>query len=460
MKMYLFKLCISFLLILFSANNAFSRDITIPPDTTTNLLNKTTAIVIIEEAKELFNQGKVRDALIKFREAAIKDPNSWRAIYWVSQCQYSMNNFGLALKYALEAVSLKQEDVDNELYELLARSYHRMGEIDSALVNYNIALTKLSQMRSKELQIELRIEQCMFAKAEMAGPDKSKKTQISSLNSGFNDYCPIIVNSGKGIYFTSRRSNTSGGRMNPDDQEYFEDTYYAIWNAENNDWDSITNELGRINSDGFDAITYISKDGLYGLMTINNTATDTKKTTKGSDIFSFEMSNKNKWSTPKRINSKSINTSFFEGSATMTADGNTLYFVSDRKGDKSSTDIYMSQKIGKSWGDAKALPFTINTIGRETTPFITGDGRYLFFSSDGRQGMGGLDIYVVENLGSTWGEPINLGIMVNSVNNDSHFQYYPELNKAVMSSFEILGQKASMDIYQVDMTNFVFPTGK
>lgn len=458
--MYLFKLCLSFLLIIIATNNAFSRDITSPPDTTTNLLNKTTAIVIIEEAKELFNQGKVRDALIKFREAAIKDPNSWRAIYWVSQCQYSMNNFGLALKYALEAVSLKQEDIDNELYELLARSYHRMGEIDSALVNYNIALTKLSQMRSKELQIELRIEQCMFAKAEMTGPDKSKKTQISSLNSGFNDYCPIIVDGGKGIYFTSRRSNTSGGRMNPDDQEYFEDTYYAIWNSENNDWDSITNELGRINSDGFDAITYISKDGLYGLMTINNTATDTKKTTKGSDIFSFEMSNKNKWSTPKRINSKSINTSFFEGSATMTADGNTLYFVSDRKGDKSSTDIYMSQKIGKSWGEAKALPFTINTIGRETTPFITGDGRYLFFSSDGRQGMGGLDIYVVENLGSTWGEPINLGIMVNSVNNDSHFQYYPELNKAVMSSFEILGQKASMDIYQVDMTNFVFPTGK
>jgi tetratricopeptide (TPR) repeat protein len=235
MKMYLFNLCISFLLIIFSADNAFSRDKKSPPDTTTNLLNKAAALVIIEEAKEIFNQGKVRDALIKFREAAIKDPNSWRAIYWVSQCQYSMNNFGLALKYALDAVSLKQEDIDNELYELLARSYHRMGEIDSALVNYNIALTKLSQMRSKELQIELRIEQCMFAKAEMAGPDKSKKTQISSLNSGFNDYCPIIVDGGKGIYFTSRRSNTSGGRMNPDDQEYFEDTYYAIWNSENND---------------------------------------------------------------------------------------------------------------------------------------------------------------------------------------------------------------------------------
>jgi len=75
-------------------------------------------------------------------------------------------------------------------------------------------------------------------------------------------------------------------------------------------------------------------------------------------------------------------------------------------------------------------------------------------------GMGGLDIYVVENLGSTWGEPINLGIIVNTVNNDTHFQYYPELQKAVMSSFEIIGQKASMDIFNVDMTDFMYPKGK
>lgn len=144
----------------------------------------------------------------------------------------------------------------------------------------------------------------------------------------------------------------------------------------------------------------------------------------------------------------------------MTSDMNTLYFVSDRKGEKSSTDIYVSQKVGKNWGEAAPLPFTINTIGRETTPFISGDGRFLFFSSDGHLGMGGLDIYVVENLGSTWGEPINLGIIVNTVNNDTHFQYYPELQKAVMSSFEIIGQKASMDIFNVDMTDFMYPKGK
>lgn len=460
MKMTLTKLFLALSLILICTGNSFSMDYVYPPDST-SIADKGAAILSIEEGKTLFNEGKVRDALNLFRQAAVKDPGSWKAAYWISQCHYAMNNYGLALKYAKEAVDKDQNEVDKDIYELLGRSYHRMGNLDSAIINYEIALEKLSNTRSNELQIKLRIEQCMFAKAEFASGKSPKRTSFSEdINSGYNDYCPILLDNGKTLYFVSRRSDTKGGSMNPDDQEFFEDTYRAVWNDQDGIWDSLSNELGRINSDGFDAITFISRDGLRGLMTVNTTATEAKKTTKGSDIFEFEMSSKGKWSTPKRINNKSINTTFFEGSATMTADGNTMYFVSDRKGDKSSTDIYVVQRNGKSWGEAKPLPFTINTTGRETTPFITPDGRYLFFSSDGHQGMGGLDIYVVENLGSTWGTPVNLGIMVNTVNNDSHFQYYAEMAKAVMSSFQIIGNKASMDIYEVDMTGFVFPSGK
>ena len=80
----------------------------------------------------------------------------------------------------------------------------------------------------------------------------------------------------------------------------------------------------------------------------------------------------------------------------MTADGSTLYFVSDRKGQKKSTDIYVSKKVDKVWGDAVPLSDTINSTGTETTPYITPDGRYLFFSSEGHLGMGGLDVFVSE----------------------------------------------------------------
>ena len=71
--------------------------------------------------------------------------------------------------------------------------------------------------------------------------------------------------------------------------------------------------------------------------------------------------------------------------------------------------------------------------------------------------MGGLDIYVSENKKGEWTKPINLGIMVNSVNNDTHFQYYPALKKAMMASIVSKKGKNNIDIYEVDMEGFVIP---
>jgi hypothetical protein len=436
---------------------------TTPPDSTSNIADRTSALLMIDEGKSLFYAGKVRDALIRFRQAAVKDPYTWRAPFWMAQCHYIQNNFGYSLQYANQAVVLGKDDVDKEVYELLGKGHHRMGNLDSALINYEIALQRLSKNRVKDLQIELRIQQVKFAQEALKNSVTSRKTALKGdVNSGYDDYSPILYPGGQELYFTSRRSDTKGGNMNPDDQVFFEDVYRAVWNSEAAIWDSVSNDLGRLNTNGFDAITYISRDGRIGLMTINLTATSSKKSTKGSDIFEIEMSEKRKWSTPKRINNKTINTTFFDGSATMTDDESTMYFVSDRKGEKSSTDIYVVMKVGKKWGEAKPLPMgTLNTVGRETTPFITGDGRFLFYSSDGLPGMGGLDVYVVENLGNgQWGEPINLGPSFNTVNNDTHFQYYKEMNKAVMSCFEIVGQKASMDLYEVDMTGFSIPVNQ
>ena len=139
------------------------------------------------------------------------------------------------------------------------------------------------------------------------------------INSGYDDYSIVPLNDGKTAYFTSRRSNTTGGGMNPDDQTFFEDVYMTTWNPTTKEWGGITNYLGKLNSDGFDALNYVSPDTLYGVMTVNSTETESKKTTKGSDLCEIKRNTKGTWNTPSIIKNKTINTSYFEGAATLTA---------------------------------------------------------------------------------------------------------------------------------------------
>jgi Flp pilus assembly protein TadD len=138
------KFYLSFVAIFLFTGVTFANKSITPPDTTSTIVDKTASLLLIEEGRTLFNEGKVRDALIIFRQAAIKDPNSSKAAFWISQSQYAQNNYGLALKYALDAQRLEPTDVDKEVYELLGRSYHRMGELDSAIANYTIAADRLS----------------------------------------------------------------------------------------------------------------------------------------------------------------------------------------------------------------------------------------------------------------------------------------------------------------------------
>jgi hypothetical protein len=71
--------------------------------------------------------------------------------------------------------------------------------------------------------------------------------------------------------------------------------------------------------------------------------------------------------------------------------------------------------------------------------------------------MGGYDIYYSENVGGKWGNPINLGAAFNTVNDDTHFQYYPELNKAVMAGISENDGVFNYNVFEVDLTGLDFP---
>ena len=193
----------------------------------------------------------------------------------------------------------------------------------------------------------------------------------SNVNSTYDEYGAILSSDGVHLFFTARTPESKGTNENAGDQRFFEDIVHYEWDAEKNEWILSARAIEGINTEGFDALNYISKDGKYALGTIN-TAASKEKTTKSSDIFEVFSDEAFLFEKIDLIKNKAINTSYFDGAATITDTifsdngdfSQTLYFVSDRKAEESLTDIYSIERKNGVWMDMKSLLKTINTDGR------------------------------------------------------------------------------------------------
>lgn len=433
-----------------------------PPDSTNTVVEKGTAQYLISEGKRLYNEGLYRNALVKFREALVKDKNNPIATYWLAECHLALGNYEKAKEYVLDAIEI-QPDVHPESGYLLGVCQHRLGELDDAIESYSKSLALVKEIRAKELEIQFHIEECQRGKEMMANPLNVKITPMSmSINSAFDEYAPFLDPDGKTFYFVSRRADNKGGGISSGDQRYFEDIYISTWNEETQEWSEASNAdeaVRRLNTNGFDAISMISPDGKYLYLTINTEGLPkAKPRTRHSDIYFSKKNNRGGWNSPKPF-PKPINTLFFDAACSMTADESTLYFISERNGGQGNSDIWKCVKVGKDWSKPVNLGPIINTKGQETTVFVTPDEKYLFFSSTGHQGMGGYDVYVSANVEGQWGEPVNLGYPINTVSDETHFVYYPELKKAFYSTFSSSENKGigARDIFEIDMTNVPLP---
>jgi len=134
------------------------------------------------------------------------------------------------------------------------------------------------------------------------------------------------------------------------------------------------------------------------------------------EIYSSTKDANGTWGKPVPFRYNKVN-EWSVGDPSISADGNTLYFVSDMPGGKGGTDIYSAAKNADgSWADAVNIT-AVNTNGNERNPFSAADGNF-YFSSDGLIGMGGLDIYKARQTAAGLGTPVNMGYPVNSPQDD------------------------------------------
>jgi hypothetical protein len=451
------KLFLTSLLGLMIGFNSFSMN-NLPPDSTNTIKDRALSKYLISEGKKIFNEGDYRKSLVQFRNALAKDKNNPTATYWVGECHTALGNYEKGLKYVERAFKMDADVSYNATY-LIGLCNHNLGRIDLALTNYEKAKTTLSKVRAEILRIDLRIAECNRVKVLMENP---LDVEIVALGTGINskndEYAPVILNDGKTMYFSSRRADNLGGGISEGDRKYFSDIYVSQWDEKRNEWGAASNSndtVKRLNSKGFEAVSTFSSDGTVAYISVNTDGLeDPKPKTKSNDIFMSKISTKGTWGKPKPMQNKIINTMFFEVSPTFTSDGNTMYFISERSGGKGMSDIWVTRKVGKTtWSKPENLD-SLNTMYDETSVFVTPDEKYLFFSSKGHEGIGGYDVYYSVNTDGIWSKPKNIGYPINSVLDETHFQYYPETGKAYYSKISITGDGGvgGRDIFEIDIS--------
>ena len=431
----------------------------------TSKINQLKSRQLIKEGEDLLDVGRVKDAYMVFKSAIEKDPNQWEAYFGLAVTEFEFNNFYAADENAQKAELLISDKKSADLALLQGQIKHRIGALNEAINYYLKAKNEFGEKDADYYGIPIYLEQCKFALDQNEKGILNKFVPFSAnLNSTYNEYGAILSSDGLHLFFTARTPESTGNKQTFGDERFFEDIFHYEWETEKNDWILSARAIEGINTEGFDALNYISRDGKYALGTINTSASK-EKTTKSSDIFEVFSDEAFLFEKIDLIKNKAINTSYFDGAATITDTifsdngdfSQTLYFVSDRKAEESLTDIYSIERKNGVWMDMKNLLKTINTDGRETTPFSTPNGRFLFFSSDALPGMGGYDVYYSENVNGVWGNPVNLGATFNTVNDDTHFQVYPQLKKAVIARINETEGLFNYDIFQIDLNNLDFP---
>jgi len=369
---------------------------------------------------------------------------------------YKMGECYVMVKEMKEAIShlKKVEDTDSlahkDLFLLLGKAYQYEEQLDEAIDAYHKYKQQLKPKQLERHHVNELLRQCITAKELMNNPVNVKiKNMGTNINSKYTDASPSLSADGSTFIFTTRRPETKGGNIEPSNNEYYDDVFLSTWDDNSNSWSKAVNIPGSINTEGHDANTSISPDGKTIFLYKN-----IEGETKSGDIYTSIKKDDGSWAKPKPLD-KNINSTYFESSACITADGKTLYFVSERiKDGFGNGDIYSARKIGSIWSKPENLGPVINTINDEIGVFIHPDGKTLFFSSNGHNNMGGHDIFMstIQDDGK-WSEPLNLGYPINTPKEEIHFILTTNGQKAYLSSSRDNGM-GKTDIYEIDMSKY------
>lgn len=395
----------------------------------------------IKEGDDLFLDPYApnpRGAVKHYLKANEFNPNSSELNFKIALCYQAFDKYKMK-KYAEHAYQLKPS-VDLRASYLIGMAYHIEGEWKRAQEYYNIFISKAINPDFADLRAQAtkNIQECKNGIVLEKNPARVWIDNVGpTINSKYPDYAPVISADEALMVFTARR---------PDHEElaadggYYEDLYQSI--RRDGKWQQFTNMGPPLNKQGqHDATIGLSPDGQVLFTYIN-------RKTNGGDIYT-SIREGGVWTKPQPLG-KNVNTDAHEPDASLSFDGNRLYFTSNKPGGLGGHDIYYSDWDNEKgeWGEAKNLGNLINTPQEERSVFIHPDGETMYFSSKGHNTMGGFDIFYSKLVSGVWQKPVNMGPPLNTPDDDVQLVVAGNGRYGYYSSYR-QGGMGEKDIYVV-----------
>jgi outer membrane protein OmpA-like peptidoglycan-associated protein len=352
-----------------------------------------------EQAAKRYAERKPAEALDLYRKAIEKDPQFGEAYFQVARLYDADRQPEQAADWYDKALKYKPDS------PVTLPAYAWLGSFSLKKGAYANARFYLENLLAKALasplarRAERQLATVKFAEEAMKHPLPFRVSRLpDAVNVFDSQYFPVLTADQETLLFTGIEKPLG------------DEDLYVSHRSDDGAWSKPASLSNVINTADNEGTAALSADGRTLVFTV---CQGRRRGFGNCDLYVSYRSGDD-WSNPENLGAD-VNSPSWDSQPALSADGRTLYFVSDRPGGVGKRDLWVCRRDSTGrWGEARNLGRGINTPDDDVSPFLHANGRTLFFASEGYVGMGGFDLWMTERQGTGWSKPENLGYPLNT----------------------------------------------
>lgn len=404
------------------------------------------AIKLYEKAKAELMHSQTSGAIELLEKAHTADPAFIEPLIILADLYSEQGNDSLMKTYAYRAVQI-DPDYETRLWLFLGRAELRTNRLAEAEANYRQFLKHDTRNAKLHQEATDALATITFRREAMSNPMPYNPQNLGpKVNSADDEYLPAITADGQTLIFTRRFDRTAATTAaTPKEEDFYASTFVE------GGWTQATRMPEPVNSHDNEGAQCLSQDGRIMIFT----ACDRRDGLGRCDLY-ISIRKGNKWTKPRNL-WQPVNSGSWESQPSLSIDGKTLYFSSNRKGGYGGRDIWKSTMQADGWSQPENLGPAVNTAGDECSPFIHYDNQTLYFASDRHPGMGGMDLFVSRlQEDGTWGKPENIGYPINTERDENSLVVNYNGTQAYFASDQ-MGGYGGQDLYRFELPTAARP---